>query len=84
MADDATIVVDQGQGTEPFSVVVAGLRFLVVTFFAWKVPFSVLGRWRGAHKATILRWVLGLALAVWPSVSQWIAKRVRVQMVYAG
>jgi hypothetical protein len=69
MADDATIVVGQGQGTEQFSVAVAGLRFLVVTLFTGKVQFSVLGRWPCVHKATILRWVLGLALAVWPSVS---------------
>jgi hypothetical protein len=55
MADDATIVVDQGQGAEQFSVAVAGLRFLVVTLFTWKVPFSVLGRWRGVHRTTILR-----------------------------
>jgi transposase-like protein len=43
---------------------------------------SVLGRWCGVHKTTILRWVLGLALALWPLVTQWIGERVNVQMVY--
>src|SRR5216683_2353520 len=39
------------------------LTFLM-TLFYWNVPLSVLGRWCGVHKTTILRWVLGLALAL--------------------
>jgi transposase-like protein len=57
------------------------LTFLM-TLFYWNVPLSVLGRWCGVHKTTILRWVVGLALAVWPSVSQWIVERVHAPMVY--
>ena len=38
------------------------LTFLM-TLFYWNVPLSVLGRWCGVHKTTILRWVLGLAVA---------------------
>lgn len=38
------------------------LTFLM-TLFYWKVPLSVLGRWCGVQKTTILRWVFGLALA---------------------
>ena len=38
------------------------LTFLM-TLFYWNVPLSVLGRWCGVHKTTVLRWVLGLALA---------------------
>src|SRR4029450_2679982 len=34
------------------------LTFLM-TLFYWNVPLSVLGRWCGVHKTTILRWVLG-------------------------
>ena len=41
------------------------LTFLM-TLFYWNVPLSVLGRWCGVHKTTVLRWVLGLALALWP------------------
>ena len=57
------------------------LTFLM-TLFYWNVPVSVLGRWCGVHKTTILRWVLGLALALWPIISQWIGERVKAQMVY--
>jgi hypothetical protein len=52
------------------------------TLYDWKVPLAVLGHGCGVHKTTVLRGVLGLVLAVWPSVSQWIAARVRAQMVY--
>jgi transposase-like protein len=41
-----------------------------------------LGRWCGVHKTTILRWVLGLALAVWPLVAHWSGERVKASMVY--
>ena len=34
------------------------LTFLM-TLFYWNVPLSVLGRWCGVHKTTILRWVWG-------------------------
>ncbi len=54
----------------------------IMTLFYWNVPLSVLGRWWGVHKTTILRWVLGLALALWPIVSQWLVERVKAQMVY--
>jgi transposase-like protein len=56
------------------------LTFLM-TLFYWNVPLSVLGRWCGVHKTTILRWVLGLALALWPLIAQWIRERVKGQMV---
>ena len=58
-----------------------GLTFLM-TLFYWNVPLSVLGRWCGVHKTTILRWVVGFAVALWPLVSQWIAERVKAHMVY--
>jgi transposase-like protein len=54
----------------------------IMTLFYWNVPLSVLGRWCGVHKTTILRWVLGLALALWPIVYQWLVERVKAQMVY--
>ncbi len=57
-----------------------GLTFLM-TLFYWHVPLSVLGRWCGVHKTTILRWVLGLALALWPLLSRWIGERVKASMV---
>jgi transposase-like protein len=57
------------------------LTFLM-TLFYWNVPLSVLGRWCGVHKTTILRWVVGLALALWPRIAQWIGERVQAQLVY--
>ncbi len=56
------------------------LTFLM-TLFYWNVPVSVLGRWCGVHKTTVLRGVIGLALAVWPTVAQWLGERVKAQMV---
>src|SRR5215472_12990238 len=58
-----------------------GLTFLM-TLFYWNVPLSVWGRWCGVHKTTIVRWVLGLALALWPTLSHWLRARVKAQMVY--
>ena len=57
------------------------LTFLM-TLFYWNVPLSVLGRWCGVHKTTILRWVVGLALALWPMIAQWLVERVQAHMVY--
>jgi transposase-like protein len=57
------------------------LTFLM-TLFYWNVPLSVLGRWCGVHKTTILRWVLGLALALWPLISRWLGERVHASIVY--
>jgi transposase-like protein len=57
------------------------LTFLM-TLFYWNVPLSVLGRWCGVHKTTVLRWVLGLALALWPLIYRWIGERVNASMVY--
>ena len=56
------------------------LTFLM-TLFYWNVPLSVLGRWCGVHKTTILRWVLGLALALWPLISRWLGEQVKASMV---
>jgi len=56
------------------------LTFLL-TRFSWNVPLSVLGRWCGVHKTTIVRWIVGLALGLWPLISQWIGERVHASMV---
>ena len=47
----------------------------LMTLFYWNVPLSVLGRWCGVHKTTILRGVLGLALALWPLMQQWLDRK---------
>lgn len=55
---------------------------MIMTLFSWNVPLSVLGRWCGVQKTTIFRWILGLALALWPIVCQWLRERVTARMVY--
>jgi hypothetical protein len=54
-----------------------------MTLFYWNVPLSVLGHWCGVHQTTILCWVVGLALALWPLISRWMAERVHASMVSA-
>src|SRR5438128_723991 len=52
----------------------------LMTLFYWNVPLSVLGRWCGVHKTTILRCVLGLALALWQLIYRWIGEHVKAAM----
>ncbi|MGH8066351.1 MAG: hypothetical protein ACRERE_14170 [Candidatus Entotheonellia bacterium] len=59
-----------------------GWLTVLLTLFDWHVPLAVLGRWGGVHQTTILRWVVGLALSVWPVVCQWLVERVMAPMVY--
>lgn len=55
---------------------------LLMTLFYWNGPLAVLGGWWGVHKTTLLRGVLGLALALWPLVSPWMGERVHAPLVY--
>lgn len=56
------------------------LTFLM-TLCSWHVPLAVLGRWCGVHKTTLVRGVLGLALALWPRLSRGMEARVKASMV---
>ena len=53
-----------------------------LTLYYWGVPLSRLGRWLGVHKTTVLRWMLGVVLALWPTVSGWIVEKIRLGVVY--
>jgi len=55
---------------------------VLMTLFYGNVPLSVLGRWCGVHKTTVLRWVVGLALALWPMVYHGSVEGVKAHMVY--
>lgn len=55
---------------------------VLLALYYWNVPLSVLGRWVGVHKTTVLRWLAGLAVAVWPILYQWILDKVAAGMVY--
>jgi len=46
------------------------------------VPLSVLGQWCHAHPSTVLRWILALALALWPHVNTWVRTQVRCKKAY--
>lgn len=54
----------------------------LMTLYYWNVPLSVLGSWMHVHKTTVLRWMLGLAVNLWPILYQWILDRVKARMVY--
>ncbi len=46
------------------------------------VPLSVLGQWCHVHPSTVLRWILGLALALWPRVNRWVTTQVICKYAY--
>ena len=60
------------------------LRWVIfcMVLYHYGVPLSVLGRWFSVHKTTILRRMLGLALALWPIVYEWIVDKVKARAVY--
>ncbi|MCP4398230.1 MAG: DDE-type integrase/transposase/recombinase [bacterium] len=45
-------------------------------------PLTVLGQWCHVHPTTVLRWILGLALALWPQVNRWLTTRVKCKKAY--
>jgi transposase-like protein len=46
------------------------------------VPLRVLAQWCRVPPTTVLRWIVGLALALWPPISQWIVTRVKPGKAY--
>ncbi len=61
----------------PLQEVTASLFWIawMMRLFVLGVPLAVLGQWCHVHPSTVLRWILGLALAVWPQVSEWLRTR---------
>jgi transposase-like protein len=53
-----------------------------MVLYYYGVPLSVLGNWLGVHKTTILRWMIGLSLELFPLVYKWILERVKGSIVY--
>jgi transposase-like protein len=68
----------------PVSSIHNPLRWVILCMVLYYegVRLSVLGRWMKVHKTTILRWILGLALALWPMVYEWIVEKVKAKAVY--
>jgi transposase-like protein len=54
----------------------------MMTLYYHGLPLSLLGRWFAVHKTTILRWVISLALSLWPMVFSWLNQSVSGKMVY--
>ena len=52
----------------------------VMALYYHGVPLSVLGNWFKVHKTTVLRWIFGLGLQLWPIVSGWIQKQVKTKI----
>ena len=52
----------------------------IMALYYHGVPLSVLGNWFKVHKTTVLRWIFGLGLQIWPIVSEWIQKQVKTKI----
>ena len=50
------------------------IRLMVVAFtlYYWNVPLSRLAMWLGVSPSTVLNWVIGLAVVLYPIVTRWI------------
>ena len=49
---------------------------LALTLYFWNVPLSRIGLWGGVSKSTVLNWVTGLAVALYPTIQAWIVSGV--------
>jgi len=54
---------------------------LVMALYYHGISLSVLSRWFNVHKTTVLRWIFGLGLQIWPIVHEWIRKQVQTKIV---
>jgi transposase-like protein len=68
----------------PLSDVTASLFWIafMMRLFWFGIPLSVLGQWAHVHPTTVLRWILGLALALWPQLDTWVTTRVKMTKAY--
>jgi transposase-like protein len=69
--------------TAPVAHVSAKIRLMVValTLYFWNVPLSRIGLWFGVSKSTVLNWVTGLAVALYPTIQRWIVSGVTAASV---
>jgi transposase-like protein len=68
----------------PVGEVAVGLFWLVflMRLFVQGVPLRVLAQWCHVHPTTVLRWIVGLALALWPRVNQWLVSALKMNKAY--
>jgi len=55
--------------------------YCMVLYF-YGVPLSTLGNWFTVHKATVLRWIIGLSGELFPIIYRWIYDKVKGNIVY--
>ena len=58
-----------------------GISFIMALYYHG-VPLSMCGKWFSVHKTTLLRWILGLTLSLWPLVSDLLTARVKGTIDY--
>jgi transposase-like protein len=63
------------------SMSVFWLVFLM-RLFALGTPLRVLAQWCHVHPSTVLRWIVGLALALWPHVNQMLVGTINMTKAY--
>lgn len=68
----------------PVGEVAVGLFWLVflMRLLVQGVPLRVLAQWCHVHPTTVLRWIVGLALALWPQVNQWLVTSIKMKKAY--
>jgi transposase-like protein len=54
----------------------------ILNLYFWGVPLSRLGEWMNVHKTTILRWIMGLVLQLWPLITEWIKNNIKARICY--
>lgn len=55
---------------------------LLMALYYHGVPLRVLAKWFGVHKTTVLRWIIGLSMALWPLVNAFVIAQVKGTIVY--
>jgi transposase-like protein len=68
----------------PTSSVKASLKWVVycMVLYYYGVPLSALGNWLKVHKTTVLRWMIGLSIELFPIVYRWIYDKIKANIVY--
>lgn len=67
----------------PLTAIGSPLKWVVLLMVLYfhGLPLRVLGQWVRVHKTTVLRWILGVSVALWPLVFQFITDRVKASVV---
>jgi len=58
----------------PLAQIPVKIRLMVIAFtlYYWNVPLSRIALWMGVSPSTVLNWVTGLAVALYPLIHVWI------------